>query len=282
MTTSARSVLNAIVWAAGGEVPEDGVASATPTTEEMEANQDEPKPAVKPVEQRRSQDRRPTPRRQARPSPRSSPRSSRPRRPTMQSKSTSTSPGRRAVSGRDRWREWVRLRLGRLGRAAVGSMRQEERVRVVDGQEQKYTCNNGVDIALTELKWKAAVDQWGKSAKARTARAASLRIAGKAVEYGIGTHANSVIEFDLPDGPPVHPVQGPRRPRQRRHRSGGGAASSVQFHGLHPKARQRRSRLPRKAVGGSVTGEPRVGRCRRATRRPSGPRSDRSSPPSRC
>ncbi len=38
-------VLNAIVWIAHGKVPADGVPSATPTRQELEANQDEPKPA---------------------------------------------------------------------------------------------------------------------------------------------------------------------------------------------------------------------------------------------
>ncbi|WP_152054153.1 ThuA domain-containing protein [Tautonia marina] len=38
-------VLNALVWAAGGEVPEGGVPSATPSQAQLEANQDEPKPA---------------------------------------------------------------------------------------------------------------------------------------------------------------------------------------------------------------------------------------------
>lgn len=38
-------VLNALVWASGGEVPEGGVPSATPSQAQLEANQDEPKPA---------------------------------------------------------------------------------------------------------------------------------------------------------------------------------------------------------------------------------------------
>ena len=37
-------VLNAIVWIAHGEVPTMGVKTPTPTQEELEANQDEPKP----------------------------------------------------------------------------------------------------------------------------------------------------------------------------------------------------------------------------------------------
>jgi hypothetical protein len=39
-----KLVLNAIVWIAHGEVPEEGVGGATPTRAELEANQDEPKP----------------------------------------------------------------------------------------------------------------------------------------------------------------------------------------------------------------------------------------------
>lgn len=38
------TALNAIVWIAGGDVPPEGVPSVTPTREELEANQDEPKP----------------------------------------------------------------------------------------------------------------------------------------------------------------------------------------------------------------------------------------------
>src|SRR5690606_20534295 len=48
-----KIVLNAIVWTAGVEVPEKGVPSATPTTAEMEANQDEPKPENAQRSQRR-------------------------------------------------------------------------------------------------------------------------------------------------------------------------------------------------------------------------------------
>ncbi len=39
-----KLVLNALVWIAGAEVPPDGVPSKTPSIEELEANQDYPKP----------------------------------------------------------------------------------------------------------------------------------------------------------------------------------------------------------------------------------------------
>ena len=40
-----KALLNAFVWIAKAEVPKDGVASKTPTLEELEANQTPPKPA---------------------------------------------------------------------------------------------------------------------------------------------------------------------------------------------------------------------------------------------
>lgn len=42
-----KVMLNAVVWIARGEVPAGGVPSATPTREELEANQDQPKPEPK-------------------------------------------------------------------------------------------------------------------------------------------------------------------------------------------------------------------------------------------
>jgi type 1 glutamine amidotransferase len=42
-----KLVLNALVWISGAEVPPGGVPSRTPTREELEANQDYPKPAGK-------------------------------------------------------------------------------------------------------------------------------------------------------------------------------------------------------------------------------------------
>ena len=39
-----KIMLNAIVWTANVEVPEDGVPSKTPSRTELDANQDEPKP----------------------------------------------------------------------------------------------------------------------------------------------------------------------------------------------------------------------------------------------
>ncbi|MBS0204548.1 MAG: NPCBM/NEW2 domain-containing protein [Planctomycetes bacterium] len=53
---------------------------------------------------------------------------------------------------------------------------------------------------LTELKWKSAAAEWGQVGVNKNAGGDKLKIAGKPVEYGIGTHANSVIAYDLPVG----------------------------------------------------------------------------------
>ena len=56
------------------------------------------------------------------------------------------------------------------------------------------------ETRLTTLKWRSATTSWGRVFSGRNAGGGPMRIAGKPVSYGIGTHANSVIEFDLPRG----------------------------------------------------------------------------------
>lgn len=56
------------------------------------------------------------------------------------------------------------------------------------------------ETRLTTLKWRSATTSWGKVLPGRNAGGGPLKIAGKPVPYGIGTHANSVIVFDLPKG----------------------------------------------------------------------------------
>lgn len=55
------------------------------------------------------------------------------------------------------------------------------------------------ELKLTDLKWKSATAQWGKAQVGKNVNGGPLRVAGKPVE-GIGTHANSVIEYELPKG----------------------------------------------------------------------------------
>lgn len=56
------------------------------------------------------------------------------------------------------------------------------------------------DLKLTEVKWKSATTGFGKVNLNANCEGHPLKVAGKSVEFGIGTHANSVIEYALPEG----------------------------------------------------------------------------------
>ncbi len=53
---------------------------------------------------------------------------------------------------------------------------------------------------LTELKWKSASADFGTVGVNKNVNGGELKIGGKDVAYGLGTHANSVIAYDLPAG----------------------------------------------------------------------------------
>ena len=54
-------------------------------------------------------------------------------------------------------------------------------------------------FVVRDEKTESVVD-WGKVNVNRNADGGALKINGQPVEYGIGTHANSIVEFDLPPG----------------------------------------------------------------------------------
>ncbi|MBI1346900.1 c-type cytochrome [bacterium] len=68
-----------------------------------------------------------------------------------------------------------------------------------DWVEPKLIGPNG-EKKLTELKWKSASTGYGQVHINGNAQGQAMSIDGKAVSYGLGTHANSVIVFDIPEG----------------------------------------------------------------------------------
>lgn len=54
-------------------------------------------------------------------------------------------------------------------------------------------------LKLTDLKWVSASSGWGESRINRTVENKPIEMNGKAVN-GIGTHAESIIIYDLPEG----------------------------------------------------------------------------------
>ncbi len=68
-----------------------------------------------------------------------------------------------------------------------------------DWVEPRLTTATG-EQKLTDLKWKSASAEWGNATVGKNAGGGPLLVADKAVTYGIGTHANSLIVYDLPAG----------------------------------------------------------------------------------
>ncbi len=176
-----KTVLNAIVWTAHGEVPEHGVESPTPTDEQLDANQDEPKPETAQAEQ-------PKPAAVALGDDKSNPAYSSP------------------VVTRDSEGHAADIEVDIKGAKSLFLV-------VTDGGDG-FACDwadwaepeliTGVNAAstsikLTDLKWKSASTDWGSVRVNKNAEGGDLRINGQPVEYGIGTHANSIIEFTLPE-----------------------------------------------------------------------------------
>ena len=156
-------VLNAIVWTAKIEVPKNGVKSASNPTERV---QEKPETStVKPVEAKNA---------------------------LFASKLITTKTKGHAVE--------VKAKIKGI---------QNLYLTVSDGSNS-YSCDwadwglprlidsSGEETRLTDLKWKYAKSGWGKVQIDKNCGGRPLRINGKNIAYGIGTHANSVIQYELP------------------------------------------------------------------------------------
>ncbi|MCP4848673.1 MAG: hypothetical protein GY899_12080 [Verrucomicrobiaceae bacterium] len=64
----------------------------------------------------------------------------------------------------------------------------------------RITTPSGTAQKLTELNWKSATSGQGKVHKNKNAAGREIRLGGNRFDDGIGTHADSIIRFDLPPG----------------------------------------------------------------------------------
>jgi len=63
------------------------------------------------------------------------------------------------------------------------------------------TLQKGAEkVPLSTLTWRQATAGWGKVSQGKSISGAPLRVGEQTYEQGIGTHGNSVIEYDLPAG----------------------------------------------------------------------------------
>ncbi|HEX8426986.1 NPCBM/NEW2 domain-containing protein [Hymenobacter sp.] len=60
--------------------------------------------------------------------------------------------------------------------------------------------NGSKTVSLSAIPWKEASAGWGKSTVNKSVSGGELSVGGKTYPDGIGTHSNSLIEYDLPAG----------------------------------------------------------------------------------
>lgn len=205
-----KVVLNAILWTANAEVPESGVNSPTPTQEELEANQDYPKPdgnkkKIAPAKKK------------------SAATNGKATKPLASSEVITTKTPNHSeeleanIAGADKL--FLVVTDGGNGYSCDWA----------DWAEPRLVSRN-IEQKLTELKWATAISDWGNVRVGKNAGGGQLKIAGKPVSYGIGVHANSIVEFDLPKGHSFTKFKATCGLDNGGTDQAGGGDSSVQFH----------------------------------------------------
>lgn len=181
-----KVVLNAIVWCAHGDVPEQGVSDRPVSLEDLERNQDEPQPDNFNRDEIRKRLNLPA-------NTAAAPKKKLNAEPVFRSQIITTqTPGHAtdvdvAIAGAKQL--FLVVRDGGNGFSCDWADWAEPRLMGPAGEKK-----------LTELKWKSATTDFGRVRVGQNADGGKLMIDGQPVAFGIGTHANSVIAFDLPEG----------------------------------------------------------------------------------
>lgn len=186
-----KLVLNAIAWCAKVDVPANGVSDQPKTLADLEANQDETPPANFDREAIRKKYKLPPDNKSAK--AKRADRHAAGAAPAYESPLiTSQTPNHAVdISVNIAGAKQLFLVVSDGGNGYACDWSDWAEPRLVGPQGEKK---------LTEVPWKTATTEWGAVRVNKNANGDDLRIAGRPAEYGIGTHANSVIVFDLPAG----------------------------------------------------------------------------------
>jgi putative membrane-bound dehydrogenase-like protein len=181
-----KLVLNAIVWSAHGDVPSKGVSDKAVTFEQLEKNQDYPQPGnfnSKPIRDRLKL----------------SPATSGPKKSTSIPKPRFSSPLVTPATKGHRVAIDVDIKGAKQLHLVVLDGGNGFGCDWADWIEPRLVGAKG-ETKLTDLKWTKAQSDWGMVRVGKNVSGGPLVVGGTAVSYGIGTHANSIISFDLPAG----------------------------------------------------------------------------------
>lgn len=174
-----KTVLNGVAWATQLEIPENGVEVPTPTKEYLSAN------VIKWAGEQN-------------------------RRAKNSAASAKVDPNAKAI-----YRSEVvksRVTEGHAVHIAVdlpnGARQLWLRVDPVDGKafdwanwaEARFVLADGKEKNLSEIDWISAASGWGQVRKNLNAGGRQMKVMGKAIQHGIGTHAPSVVGFEIPRG----------------------------------------------------------------------------------
>ncbi|MGE3778375.1 MAG: PVC-type heme-binding CxxCH protein, partial [Pirellulaceae bacterium] len=224
-----RLVLNAIVWCAGAEVPRSGVVDRPKTLADLETNHDETPPANFDREAVRAKFKlppdaagKPVPARVETPaaaSPKAGGAETRAKRKKRREAAGVAQPNaavrpKEKPANPDPAFESELVTSQAPQRAAVVDIdiqQAKQLYLIVSDGGNGFSCDwanwaeprligPAGEKKLTELTWKSADADWGKVSINKNAGGGELKVAGEPIAYGIGTHANSVIVYDLPDG----------------------------------------------------------------------------------
>ncbi|HTN76312.1 MAG TPA: PVC-type heme-binding CxxCH protein, partial [Pirellulaceae bacterium] len=185
-----KLVLNAIIWTAKIEVPKDGVSDKPVQLDDLVKNQDEPIPANLDREGIRKRINLP---------------------PDDPNKKTSAAaPAGKVKAAFESKTVDAGVKGGSIEIEADIKGAKQLYLVVTDGGDgfgcdwadwiEPKLVGPGGEKKLTELKWKSAVAGFASVQINKNCGGHPLSVAGKTIENGLGTHAVSVIAYDLPEG----------------------------------------------------------------------------------
>ena len=181
-----KLVLNAIVWTAKGEVPKNGVGAEPLTVEELQQNQDEDPGNFDPEKIRKELNL-----------------------PESKKDAKSSKTNANAVKPAFKSDVITKKTEGHAVKIDVDITGAKDLYLVVTDGGDGFSCDwadwaeprlvgPAGEQKLTDLKMKSGTSGFGNIAVNKNAGGQGMKINGQSVEYGIGTHANSVIYYELP------------------------------------------------------------------------------------